>query len=140
MKKDPTYDLLVPRSAMPIHKDSVIVNGRIENTYLGTEDHGIFTFMIGIDHEDGHQGFGTYGLDAWVEAAQRRVGTAYGLEMIKGVLRAVGVEKWEDLVGQTIRLRCTHTEISAIGHIVRDEWLCPKLLWERIEARKSPPR
>lgn len=106
---------LVTEKELTPHPDATIANARIESTFLGVEDHGIFTFNLMLDYGGSGQGFGSYGLDAWEELAGRRVGTAYGLEMIKAVLQVVGVEKWEDLEGQLVRARQTHSSVSAIG-------------------------
>jgi hypothetical protein len=61
--------------------------GKISYTNLGFEDHGILTFMLGIDLEGSHQGFGGYKLRY----------KYYGLDVIEGILQAIGVDKWEDL-------------------------------------------
>src|SRR5213594_3604403 len=79
--------------------------GRIERTMLGTEDHGIFTFMIQLDFGGTGQGFGGYALDQPKGRAQNykgRHGTAFGMEAIIKLLDAVGVESWEDLKGKEV--------------------------------------
>jgi len=74
--------------------------GKIEYTHLGFEDHGIMSFMIGFDFGTSGQGFGGYALDNYDKEVEKRIGTAYGMEAIMRILRATGVEKWEDLVGK----------------------------------------
>jgi len=76
---------------------------KIESTFLGVEDHGIFTSILYVKYSDSvHQGIGTYSLDVWDEEKKRRVGTAYGLEFIKRTLQVCGVDSWEKLKGRTI--------------------------------------
>jgi len=122
---------LVKEAELSPHADATIANARIESTFLGVEDHGIFTFSLMLDYGGSGQGFGQYGLDSWDEKEGRRVGTAYGVEMIKAILEVVGVEKWEALEGQLVRTRATHSSISAIGHVLQNQWLDPKILYER---------
>jgi len=104
-----------------------IVNATIDKTLLGFEGHGIFTSFIYVDYGDGgHQGFGDYVL-----------GGEFGCEYLKKVLEVAGVESWEDLVGQNIRVKYGDepagwgNRIAAIGHITRDIWLDPKKLGEK---------
>lgn len=82
--------------------------GRIESTMLGQEDHGIMTSYLYLDFGGSGQGAGGYGLDTYEDApgAGKRVGTAFGMDLIMRILETVGVSKWEDLVGvQILALR-----------------------------------
>lgn len=106
-------------------------NARITGTTLGVEDHGIFTCYITVEGEWGGQGFGGYAFDGPPperKPGAERIGCGYGIDFIKGVLRAVGVDKWEDLVGKYVRIRHTHSEVSAIGNITKNQWFTPKEL------------
>ena len=111
-----------------------IKNATITRTMLGVEDHGIFTFMLTLDYGGTGQGAGGYSLDEFVKDESagrgRRVGTAYGMDLIMAVLKVVGVEKWEDLKGEHIRVRCEHVKVHAIGHFLKDEWLDFKAFYE----------
>jgi len=83
---------------------------------LGYEDHGILTFFITLDYGDGgHQSFGGYSL-----------GKAYTTKVIEGILKVVGVDRWEKLKGQHIRVKAEHTKVHEIGHILEDKWFNPK--------------
>ena len=64
--------------------------GRIQSTSLGFEDHGIFTFVLHMDYGGAGQGVGGYYLK---ETAG---------EFIPAILKAVGVNTWEELKGRTI--------------------------------------
>lgn len=81
---------------------------KIDDTMLGYEDHGIVTFALFVDYEDGgYQGIGTYCIsDPDVDPDRKRAtiqrGTAYGMEMIIRILDAVGVRTWEELKGKYI--------------------------------------
>jgi hypothetical protein len=75
-------------------------NAKITDTFLGWEDHGIFTFMLGLDYGGVHQGAGQLclGNDKGVHA---RTG-----ELISAILRTVGVDQWEKLPGRYVIAIC----------------------------------
>lgn len=110
-------------------------NAIIQDTMLGEEDHGIFTCMLYLKLEIGQQGFGGYGLDEYDKIAQRRIDrNGMGLEYIKRILDTVGVQKWEDLKGQHIRILKEdgwNSPILGIGHIMEDRWFEPKKWFEQ---------
>ncbi|MFA5693288.1 MAG: hypothetical protein WC907_06675 [Acholeplasmataceae bacterium] len=62
--------------------------GKIINTTLGFE-HGVLTFVLMFDFGGSVQGFGGYGLDGTADT------------VIKSILRAVGVNYWEQLEGKS---------------------------------------
>lgn len=74
--------------------------GKITNTFLGYEDHGIFTFTIYLEFGGSGQAFGNYGLSEKNEAG--RVISPIAGEVITGILGAVGVSNWEDLIGKVV--------------------------------------
>jgi hypothetical protein len=70
---------------------------KIDGTFLGFEDHGIFTAIIYFDYGDGgHQGGGTYSLSS------RGKGAHGGIDHLMGILNACGVDSWEKLKGRTV--------------------------------------
>lgn len=106
-------------------------NARIDSTFLGIEDHGIMTFVLGLDYGDsGHQGAGTYALDEWDEVNSKRRGMSKSIELIRKILEIVSVEKWEDLEGKFIRVKAEHCKVHAIGNITKNEWLDFKRFWD----------
>lgn len=91
-------------------------NAQIERTMLGFEDHGIMTGYVFLKAGPYSVGYGGYCL-----------GGEFAGEWIKGILKAVGVERWEDLKGKYCRLRGENTwgasaSRSEIGHITEDRW------------------
>ena len=88
-------------------------NARISKTYLGFEDHDIYSCAIILDFGDFTLGFGAYDLD-------------YHTDMIKRVLRVVGVQYWEELKGKLVRALIDGHKIIGIGHIIEDKWYSPK--------------
>ena|SRR5215469_2794065 len=87
-------------------------NARIESTHLGFENHGIFSLNVNFAGPGWGQGTGHYFADK---------GTS---ELIKGIIGAVGVTKWEDLPNQYCRVkRNGHLDrIRAIGNLLEDRW------------------
>lgn len=92
-------------------------NAIIKSTRLGSDGHGILTIFINLDYGGSGQSFGGHDL--------RPEGKL--LEWVNGVLRAVGVRTWEDLVGTHCRVRrdSPRGPVIAIGHIIEDKWFTP---------------
>lgn len=88
-------------------------NVKINDTHLGFEDHGLLTFFLYLSGDGWGTGFGGI-----------RLGGEYTSKVVEGVLKTVGVEKWEDLKGQLVR--CKHEgwggRTVAIGHPIENKW------------------
>lgn len=119
---------------------------RIRKTMLGYEDHGILTFSIDLEYvEPGFgigstgQGFGNFCMDRHVDKKDpeyigRRRGTEFGCDLIVGLLWSVGVDKWEDLMGQFVWVQSEHTQVHRIMGIKTNNILDPKevaMLYDR---------
>jgi hypothetical protein len=79
---------------------------RIENTFLGKEDHGVFTSVLLVAYEDtgSSQGVGMYALDEPLMDGDkfiRRIGTRAGMQFIMNIL-AIFDCSWEQLKGKGI--------------------------------------
>ena len=105
--------------------DTYIDNAKITGTMLGKEDHGIMTFYLYVEFDNGGCGYGGYVLDEYDKAEKRRFGTAAGMQAITEILDCVGVDTWEELTGSFIR--CEHEgwggNIIRIGHLIKNKWL-----------------
>lgn len=99
-----------------------IVNARITDTFLGIEDHGIFTFSIDIEMAMGTCQIGNYSL-SYIENGKIHY-EAKNSEAICRVLKVVGVDSWEKLKGQYIRVESNGrgSSINTIGNLMKDEW------------------
>ena len=98
-----------------------ITNAKIANTMLGIEDHGILTFSLSMTWDSCGQGFGGYALDQG--AGKSSSGKC--MLSIRKILETVGVEKWEDLKGQLVRIKKSSEftgSIDEIGHIIDNKW------------------
>lgn len=98
-------------------------NAKIESTMLGWEDHGIFTFSLYLDYGGSGQGAGGYALDRYEKKIDKRVGWSGGIAVLMRILKVVGVEKWEDLPGQVVRVRAGWERVHAVGNYLREDWL-----------------
>ena len=77
---------------------------KITDTFLGWEDHGIFTAIISVDyeHSGGSQGIGVHCLGS--DSQGYDLAGSY----IAGVMQAVGVHAWESVKGQLIYVLSPH--------------------------------
>lgn len=101
-----------------------IRNAKITSTKLGREDHGIFTFMIYIEFYGAGCGVGGYALDSYDRETEKRVFSAKSLEAISEILDVVGVDNWEDLKGQYIRIKDNGwgSTVDEIGNLIDEKW------------------
>ncbi len=105
-----------------------ILNAKIESTRLGREDHGIMTIWLQLDFGDSsHQGWGGYALDK--HDGDARIPHVSLAKHITKILDTVGVDSWEDLNGEYIRIKREsgwNGKILAIGNLLKDEWFNPE--------------
>jgi len=105
-----------------------IKNAVIESTALTTADHGVLTAWLYLDYGGSGQGFGGYVLGTnpdKIKAEDGRTTNIYANVWIWRILEIAGVDAWEKLPGQSIRVRSTHRKIKAIGHLLNDDWFNP---------------
>lgn len=102
---------------------SEIRNFKISATHLGYESHGIFTAYLTLQSAGFGISVGGYALDEFIDT--KRIITKKGAELIPRILDVVGVETWEQLAGQYIRVEDNGIgeSISKIGNLIEDNWL-----------------
>jgi hypothetical protein len=88
---------------------------RVESTHLGEEDHGIWTAQLMFAALDGgwHQGNEARGLDSYDEERDERIGTAFGMDHVMAITRALGCRSWEAIKDT----RCLVLREQAYGSI-----------------------
>ena len=106
-------------------------NAKITATMLGKEDHGIMPCSLCIEGSGWACWYGGYALDTY--NGEKRVGTAAGLSAIMELLNTLGIEEWEKLKGQYIRVELTDPfgKITKIGHLIKDKWFSFEEFFER---------
>jgi hypothetical protein len=105
-------------------KELITENGRITSTMLGYEDHGILTIMLHVEMDGSGIGYGGYSLDEYDKKQEKRMGTAYGLDCIIGILKTLDIDKWEKIPGTYIRIEHEGWggKATRIGHVIKDQW------------------
>lgn len=76
---------------------------KISSAKLEIQERGMLNFWIFVDYEGGgSQGIGGIELDCYDKEKKRRVGTAYGCEMIRRLLLALGVNDFSEMSGKIV--------------------------------------
>lgn len=103
-----------------------ILNAKILSTSLGYEDHGILTFNLEVElADDGCCCIGGYVLDEYDSIENKRiVNNPLSLQCLVNIMQVVGVNKWEDLKNQYLRVEFQGwgTPITKIGNLMKDKW------------------
>lgn len=83
------------------------------------------TAWIDLDYGGSGQGFGGYALYLPKSFSHHKLESVAGHFLFR-VMEVAGAERWDQLAGKTVRVRADHSGVEAIGHIVKDDWFCPK--------------
>lgn len=107
-------------------------NAVIESATLSIADHGMLLGWLRLRLADGGGGFGGYTLGFRGKSNVDSKGLA--AEYIVRCLEIAGVQDWDRLSGKTIRVlnEGPGGDIVAIGHIIKDDWFCPRVEWEKL--------
>lgn len=97
-----------------------IRNARITSVSISNGDHGVLSAWVNLDYGDSGQCFGGYCLYNKNFPNADMCGF-----FIDSILKVVGAPNWEDLKGQTVRVKAEHKKVHAIGNILKDAWFDP---------------
>jgi hypothetical protein len=99
-------------------------NCKIDYTNLGVNhtDHGILSFVIGLDFGGSGQGFGQIVLDNYDVGKKKRVPTILGSSLLLCIDELFGVD-WEKLKGVPCRAYHSCGNVFSIGNYLNDKWL-----------------
>lgn len=100
-------------------------NALIERATITNDDHGLLSARLSLDYGESGQGFGGYALYLPKDFSHSTNQKNYAGHFIWRVMEIAGVDEWSKLPGKTIRVKCEHFKVHAIGHIVKDDWFCP---------------
>lgn len=113
-----------------------IKNAVIEYAKFDTE-RGLSAW-IGLDYGGSCQGFGGYLLyvpKSWGSYSPAQAN--YAGHFIHRVLEIAGVDDWANLKGRTVRVKCEHSKVHAIGHIIKDDWFDPSKDFEDLRRAQQ---
>lgn len=115
-------------------------NAKITNVSLSMADHGCLTFSLALDGGGIGGSFGGYVLGSGYLGADEFEGSAAGMECMMRIMDTVGVERWEDLKGEFVRVRDDGwgESIKCIGHITKNKWFDIKEFFD--EKKEEKPK
>lgn len=118
-----------------------IRNAIIKSATLTCDDHGLLSSWLQLDYGNSGQGFGGYALYLPKSWKHHKMDSSFAGHWIWRCMEVAGVTSWDKLVGKTIRVRLDKPGLSvmieAIGHIVKDDWFCPREDFEQHATRDS---
>lgn len=83
---------------------------------------GILTAWVNLRFGQNHQGFGgrmLYNPELGAHSSNEAG------PFIIGVMKAVGVDRWESLKGKIVRIKADRSRVYSIGHAVDNKWYTP---------------
>ena len=104
---------------------SEIKNAIISDVALTNSDHGCLSAWLYLDYGGSSQGFGGYALYGGAQH-WKKPDIQYAGHFIWRCLEIGEVTEWSKLPGKTVRARIDNGLIEAIGHIVKNDWFCPR--------------
>lgn len=108
-------------------------NAVITSATINSDDHGLLSAWLKLDYGESAQSFGGYALYLPRDYRHSINEKNYAGHFIWWVMEIAGVGEWKQLAGKTIRVRCEHSKVHAIGHIVKDDWFDPLLDFKEME-------
>jgi hypothetical protein len=114
----------------------IIKNAIIKSATITTDDHGSLGSWVALDYGDNSgQCFGGYALYLPKSFKHHSMKTGAAGHWIWRVMEIAGVTAWCDLKGKTIRVKVKDSQstITAIGHIVSDNWFDPEEEFKDLE-------
>lgn len=118
-----------------------IKNAIISSTSIDTGDRGLLTGWLHLDYGGSGQGFGGHILYLPKDYKHHTNKGDFAGHFIFRCMQIAGVERWDEVKGKTIRVKCEHSKVHAIGHIIKDDWFDPSKDFERMianETKKNP--
>ena len=112
-------------------------NAIITDAIITNDDHGVLSSWIYLDYGGSGQGFGGYCL---YQPNFRNESPNIAGHFIWRVMEVIGVSKWSDLKGKTIRAVSTHDKVVKIGHIVKNIWFDPSQEFSDMKSSNDLPK
>lgn len=111
-------------------------NAIIKSASIRNDDHGLLSAWLELDYGGSGQGFGGFALYLPADFTHHDPsGPNYCGHFIWRVMEIADVSEWGKLTGKTIRVRCEHSKVHAIGHIVKNNWFSPSEEFARLKQK-----
>ena len=101
-----------------------IENVEITRVNLSMADHGVFCLEMTLIGDGWGTVYGGYVLGKGYLDAEKFSGSDKGIEYIMRIMDTVGVSKFNDMVGKSIRVatKSWGDSVKIIGNLIRDKW------------------
>jgi len=115
-----------------------IINVKITDTRITMREHGVLTFHVFFEGQ-GAGGFGGYVMGHGYLGADHFDADGSGLLAMMHIMDTVGVEDWEKLPGQYIRIVDPGLGgvTTKIGHIIKDKWFDIDAFFKYEQAKRE---
>lgn len=100
-----------------------IHNAQVSGVTLSNADHGCLSLWIYVDYGGAGQGFGGYNLYSKPRNSDNIRGICGW--WIWRVFEVLEINNFDDIKGQTLRVKTEDGLIKAIGHFMKDKWFNP---------------
>ena len=101
-----------------------IRNAIITGVTIRKVDSGCLTVFISLDFGGAGQAFGGHPLYLGPQEMHHKIESLAG-HFIWRVLEIAGVESFDKIKGQAVRVKSDLSGVAAIGHIINDDWFSP---------------
>jgi len=101
-----------------------VKNAVIKKAIIDIGDRGFLTASLHLDYGVCMQQFGGFALYLPKSFDHHRLNSSAG-HFIFRVLQIAGVERWDQLQNQCVRVKATHSGVIEIGHIIIEDWFNP---------------
>lgn len=114
-----------------------IKNAIIAAAKLGFEEKGGLDCWVFLDYGGTGQGFG--GLSLYLPKGFKHFNLMSPAgHFIYRTMEVAGVEKWNELVGKSVRVKRSWGKVFALGNIVKDDWFCPEEDFKSLNKSEEP--
>ncbi len=105
-------------------------NAIIKSAKITSGDRGFLDCWLDLDYGGCGQGFGGWCLYLPKSFTHHELKSFAGHHLFR-IMEIAGVESWDALPGKSIRVRANHSKVEEIGHIIKDDWYCPRKDFEK---------